>query len=117
VQACCAVWSYTRDQRSKVCGGRESEKGEIQVYEGEEVGFVLFGTTFVFFEVAVVEAWVWGVEGWLCCIGDWFLQLVRCDLFGVDSQRGRLTSLIDQFAGLNDIFLKCKTQSIRDLRF
>jgi hypothetical protein len=76
VQTCCAVWSYTRYQRCEIGGVRESEKGQIQVYEGEEVGFVFFGTAFVFFEVAVVEAWVRGVESWLCCIGDCILQLV-----------------------------------------
>jgi hypothetical protein len=31
----------------------------------------------VFFEVAVVEAWVGCVEGWLCCIDDCvFVELV-----------------------------------------
>jgi len=96
MQTCGAVWSNTRYQRSEIGGGRESEERQVQIYEGEEVGFVLFGAAFVFFEVAVVEAGVRGVEGWLCCIGD---------------------GLIDQFAGLNDVFVKGKTQSVGDLRF
>jgi len=77
VQACRAIWTDAGHQRSKVCGVGEGEEREIQIDQGEEVGFVVVATRgFVFFEVAVVEFWVGSVEGWLCCIGD-CLQSIR----------------------------------------
>jgi hypothetical protein len=73
----------------------------------------------VFFEVAVVEAWVGCVEGWLCCIDDWVCELVIGFPFDMEGGRGeeKLTGLIDEFTGLHDGFLKSKTQSVRHLRF
>lgn len=71
VKACGAVWSDTRNQRCEISGIGQSEERQIQVYQGEEVGFVLLGVL-VFFEVAVVEFWVGCVERWLCCVGNCF---------------------------------------------
>ena len=94
VKACGAVWSDTGNQRCEIGGIGQSEEWQVQVYQGKEVGLVLLGRLLLF-EVAVVESWVRGIEGWLCCIGDCFETLV-VDISLVEKSNRRETHRLDR---------------------